>query len=437
MFDSKKFFDKLNNAAKKVVDGTQQVMGNSAERQANKETETNTTHTMYEVFTVAFGMGKKFVITESSLIYGTEEYTYSQLTPIRIVNPPSPLLNGVASTVANDKELILAFDGNQKDRFIKAMTYANEQIDLANGTVRKYKYMLQSEQGTKIEVYEDYILLYALKSGIGNLVGNSMQGGSGGIVIYFTDMSILLNETEENIILQITPKNYDVISIVLNREQKELAQSIIAYINETLKTDKAQPEYIPEAWESVGGAEKQFTLNGKTLIIPANIDAFNTYRIKFHKLARVCADNARKEYDKKVQDLTTYLEFFPEIYSKHLKVLTKRAVDILISEGIWTVTQDSFTEQHINDFHVAIEEYNVTIESVELTIQANQNRVSTAMSFVPNLIGGGFGIKGAAKGIATATVFNLVRDGAEAGLLKGASQINHAQQLELYRDLHN
>ncbi len=433
MFDSNKFFEKLNNAAKKVVDGTQQVMGNSAERQANKETETNTTHTMYEVFTVAFGMGKKFVITESSLIYGTEEYTYSQLTPIRIVNPPSPLLNGVASTVANGKELILAFDSNQKDRFIKAMTYANEQIDLANGTVRKYKYMLQSEQGTKIEVYEDYILLYALKSGIGNLVGNSMQGGSGGIVIYFTDMSILLNETEENVILQITPKNYDVISIVLNREQKELAQSIIAYINETQKTDKAQPEYIPETWESVGGAEKQFTLNGKTLIIPANIDAFNTYRIKFHKLARMCADNARKEYDKKVQNLTTYLEFFPDIYSKHLKVLTKQAVDILISEGIWTITQDSFTEQHINDFHVAIEEYNVTIESVELTIQANQNRVSTAMSFVPNLIGGGFGIKGAAKGIATATAFNLVRDGAEAGLLKGASQINHAQQLELYQ----
>ena len=75
---------------------------------------------------------------------------------------------------------------------------------------------------------------------------------------------------------------------------------------------------------------------------------------------------------------------------------------------------------------MAIEEYMVTTESVELTVQANQNRVSTAMSFVPNLVGGGFGVKGAAKGIATATAFNLVRDGAEAGLLKGASQINQA-----------
>lgn len=200
-----------------------------------------------------------------------------------------------------------------------------------------------------------------------------------------------------------------------------------------LTTEATQTEFVPEAWEQVGGAEKQFTLNGKTLVIPANMDAFNTYRTKFYELARVCADNARKEYDKKVQNLTTYLEFFPKIYNKHLGVVTQRATDILISESIWTVTKESFTNQHIDDFHMAIEEYLVTTESVELTVQANQNRVSTAMSFVPNLVGGGFGVKGAAKGIATATAFNLVRDGAEAGLLKGASQINQAQQLELYQ----
>lgn len=433
MFDSKKLFEKLNNTAKKVVDGAGQVMGNVSESQANKEAENNTSHTMYEVFTAAFGMGKKFVITESSLIYGTEEYTYSQLTPIRIVNPPMPLSNGTASTVANGKELVLAFECSQKDRFAKAMTYANEQIDLANGTVRNYKYVLQSEQGTKIEVYEDYILLYALKSGIGSIVGNSMQGGSGGKVIYFTDMTISLNETAENIVLQIAPQNADIVSIVLNTAQKELAQNIIAYINDVLTTEATQTEFVPEAWEQVCGAEKQFTLNGKTLVIPANMDAFNTYRTKFYELARVCADNARKEYDKKVQNLTTYLEFFPKIYNKHLGVVTQRATDILISESIWTVTKESFTNQHIDDFHMAIEEYLVTTESVELTVQANQNRVSTAMSFVPNLVGGGFGVKGAAKGIATATAFNLVRDGAEAGLLKGASQINQAQQLELYQ----
>ena len=50
MFDSKKLFEKLNNTAKKVVDGAGQVMGNISESQANKEAENNTSHTMYEVW---------------------------------------------------------------------------------------------------------------------------------------------------------------------------------------------------------------------------------------------------------------------------------------------------------------------------------------------------------------------------------------------------
>ena len=50
---------------------------------------------------------------------------------------------------------------------------------------------------------------------------------------------------------------------------------------------------------------------------------------------------------------------------------------------------------------------------------------------MPNLVGGGFGIKGAAKGIAKATVFNLVRDGAESALV-GSMNISGTQKAELY-----
>ncbi len=434
MFDSKKLFDKINSTAKKAVDSAQQVMGNVSDSRANREAENNTAHTMYEVFTAAFGMGKKFVITESSLIYGSEEYTYAQLTPLRVVTPPMPLSNGVAQTEANGKTLVLSFESSQKERFAKAMTYANEQIDLANGTVRNYKYVLQSEQGTKIEIYEDYLMLYMLKSGIGNIVGNSMQGGSGGQVMYFSDINVNIVDSAENTLLQISKPNTETVSIPINADQRQLAQNIIDFINNAKVTANAnETEYVPEVWEQVIGEEKQFTLNGKNFTVSANMDIFNTYRLKFYDLACVCVDNARQEYNKKVQNLSTYLEFFPRIYNKHLTVLVKRAIDILVSECVWTVTEDSFLNQHIDDFHIAIDEYLITTESVELTIQANQNRVSTAMSFVPNLIGGGFGVKGAAKGIATATAFNLVRDGAEAGLLKGASQINQAQQLELYQ----
>ena len=47
---------------------------------------------------------------------------------------------------------------------------------------------------------------------------------------------------------------------------------------------------MEEAFTAYTGSEKVFTLNGKELVIPARFDAFITYRTKFMKLAKACAD---------------------------------------------------------------------------------------------------------------------------------------------------
>ena len=73
--------------------------------------------------------------------------------------------NGGAQTRANGKYLNLIFEYSQKERFANVLTYANEQIASANGNTKNYKYILQSPNGTKLEVYEDYAILYYLKSG--------------------------------------------------------------------------------------------------------------------------------------------------------------------------------------------------------------------------------------------------------------------------------
>lgn len=59
--------------------------------------------------------------------------------------------NGVANTMANGKRLILAFEYSQKERFARALTYANEKIASANGTPINYKYILQSPDGIKLK----------------------------------------------------------------------------------------------------------------------------------------------------------------------------------------------------------------------------------------------------------------------------------------------
>ena len=84
------------------------------------------------------------------------------------------------------------------------------------------------------------------------------------------------------------------------------------------------------------------------------MDIFNSYRLKFRELASACTDNARKEYDKKVQNLSTFLGFYPQIYRSHLNILIKQSMNILISEGIWTVTEDSFEQQHLTNFHLGM-----------------------------------------------------------------------------------
>ena len=179
---------------------------------------------------------------------------------------------------------------------------------------------------------------------------------------------------------------------------------------------------------------KTFPLYGKVIEIPENMDVFNSYRLMFRKLASDVTDKIAQEYDRTIFNVDTFLTNFPGLYNSGLDVLIKKAVDILISEGVWTVTYDSFMNQHINDFHLAIDDYEIMVESFNLTIEANQQRKASRWSYVPNLIGGGFGIGGMLRGIATATAFNVIRDGIEASSISNAD-VSEDQRIELYNRL--
>ena len=56
------------------------------------------TQQMYEEFIPTLGLGKRFVFTENSLIFGDKEYAYSELSPITLVTAATFLSNGVAQT---------------------------------------------------------------------------------------------------------------------------------------------------------------------------------------------------------------------------------------------------------------------------------------------------------------------------------------------------
>ena len=163
------------------------------------------------------------------------------------------------------------------------------------------------------------------------------------------------------------------------------------------------------------------------------MDIFNSYRLRFRDLSAKYADLARAEYNKKVRDLVTFMEFFPKIYSSHLQTLGQKATDIFISEGIWSITVESFLKEHTEAFHLALDDWNTMAESIRLTVESNVQGVAKIASFVPNMQGFGFGLKGALKGVAMAEAFNFVRDGIESKSVQSAMNIKHAQQHELYQ----
>ena len=205
-----------------------------------------------------------------------------------------------------------------------------------------------------------------------------------------------------------------------------------AIVGDFEEVDTQIPPIEEEFWEPVRGEVKKFSFYGKVFEVSENLDIFNSYRLKFRELAQKCANRAETEYKILVKDYRSFIEFFPEIYNGNLTPVIQKAVDMLISEEIWTITFESFFEQHITDFHLARDDYDVIIESTNLTAQANQQAIAGITSFVPNMVGGGFGFKNALKGMVKAEIFNAVRDGLENRALEAAANIRPEQQAELY-----
>lgn len=233
----------------------------------NSANNTSQSQKMYEEFIPTLGVGKRFVFTESSLIFGNEEYEYSQLKPITLLSAATFITNGTAQTRAeNGVTLTLAYNHKDNERFSKALTYANEQIDKAHGKTNNYKYLFQSPAGSKIEVYDDYLKLYYIKSestkgsesvsvigkgfgitgkglggkligglgkaidSVGNVataLGNTTKGGATGNIIMFADLNIQINA--DTLIIN----EY---SIPIGSQNMDLAKEIVTYIEAKIES---------------------------------------------------------------------------------------------------------------------------------------------------------------------------------------------------------
>lgn len=180
---------------------------------------------------------------------------------------------------------------------------------------------------------------------------------------------------------------------------------------------------MDEVFTAYTGQERTFTLNGKEIIIPARMDTFLHYRDKFYELALVCVQKAKDEYISTVHDLDSFRENYLAIYTRNLAAVAQKAIDILISAGIYTYTVDSFVKEHMAHAEFDKGFYAIMEESIRLTEEQNAKVSQGLVNGVTSL----FGKKGGFLG-------SFV-DGMTEGAVEEGTKVNEEQKIELYQRL--
>ncbi len=136
----------------------------------------------------AFGC-KSWGVSDDAFIFNGRKIPYSEMTFCKLVSTPSTgLTNGIVQAGHNGKNLTCAFKYADKELAHQAINFAVEQIDLAHGVVKDYKYKLTAHTGTSLEVYDSYLIINHMQ--VGSLTANILRGGAlGGKRINFTDLT--------------------------------------------------------------------------------------------------------------------------------------------------------------------------------------------------------------------------------------------------------
>ncbi len=187
-----------------------------------------------------------------------------------------------------------------------------------------------------------------------------------------------------------------------------------------------------EKIEKAVPSKQYFLLGDRMITIEEDMDLYNSYRKYFLGVTDECMRAFSLEYTRTIHDLTSYLELFPQMYGRYLGMICSKAKDVMISEGKWDETLERLFNIHISKYHMALSFCEEVQQAVESTSQNNADRMAFFTSFVPELVGFGYGFEGIVESIITTTAYNLARDGIEAKMINNARKLKPQQQAEIY-----
>ena len=186
----------------------------------------------------------------------------------------------------------------------------------------------------------------------------------------------------------------------------------------------------PAQWSPLTGTAKEFSLDGNTLSVSANLDACMQYRELFKTSARYYADRFEYKYKECVQDFDTLIHYFTEMYIEGLTPMIYRAYSVLLSFGVVNADAQIMTSRHIDTYKRAITSYEI-MSGIEVSRQEMANSLGNQVGNSVHMQGGGFGLKGAMKGVAQAEAINLAI-GALGKFVEIQSQMSKEEKANVY-----
>lgn len=161
----------------------------------------------------------------------------------------------------------------------------------------------------------------------------------------------------------------------------------------------------PAQWAPLSGEAREFSLNGNIITVPANLDACIQYRNGFKSSAKYYMERFAFKYQNCVQDYDTLIHYFKDLYFEGLRPMLNRAYSLLLPFGVFNTSLETFTNQHVNTYRKAVNSYE-TMVGIEASKNQAAQQAGNLVGGSVRMQGGGFGLKGAMKGIAQAEVFN-------------------------------
>ena len=165
-------------------------------------------------------------------------------------------------------------------------------------------------------------------------------------------------------------------------------------------------EPAPAQWTPIQGRNRSFPLGELSIPVSENLDTCMQYYPLFVEAAEYSERQFTFRYHQCVHDFDSLLFYFNDMYNEGLIPMIKRAYSLLLPFGVFSVDYTAFEAYHRKTYRAAVRSYETM-----MGIEAQRNETAEAMGEqvggAIQMQGGGFGMKGAMKGVAQAELFNF------------------------------